>query len=191
MLFRQICGPITLWTTWTMKFWLLVPLVEYMRGTWDKEPPVGNKEHYVSTKPPDPCMCSTDVPRKGAVTVVVAHRVDWWRPLQWPSSNRADAHRFGTDSPPLTGKYGVYVSDIWRAYFSTHWTLRVQNTEWNVMSPMRNEPSKYGTTSDSHQIRSQNKIKSKLQMLKNCQKIQILKFCKNFIRDTTPSEVAW
>ena len=31
-------------------------------------------------------------------------------------------------------------------------------------------------TSDSHQIPSQNKIKSKLQIFKNCKKIQILKF---------------
>ena len=56
----------------------------------------------------------------------------------------ADVHRFGTESLPLTGKYGVYVSDIWRACCSTHWTLCVQNTERNVMSPTRNEPSKYG-----------------------------------------------
>ena len=78
----------------------------------------------------------------------IAHRVDWWRLMQWPSSNMADAHRFGTESPPLTGKYGVYVSDIWRARCSTHNTLCVQNTEWNVLSPTRNEPPKYGPDED-------------------------------------------
>ena len=77
-----------------------------------------------------------------------AHRVDWWRPLQWPSSNMADVHRFGTESPPLTAKYGVYASDIWRVCSSTHWTLRIQITERNVMSTTRNEPSKCGPDED-------------------------------------------
>ena len=76
------------------------------------------------------------------------HRVDWWGPLQWPSSNMADAHRFGTESPPLMGKYGVHVSDIWRVCCSTHRTLRVQNAEWSVIPTSRNEPSKYGPDED-------------------------------------------
>ena len=42
--------------------------------------------------------------------------------VQWPSSNMADPHRFETESNPLTGKYGVYVSDIWCTCCSTHWT---------------------------------------------------------------------
>ena len=65
-------------------------------------------------------------------------------PLQWPSSNMAD----GTESSPLTGKYGVHVSDIWRVCCSTHWTLRVQNAEGSVMPSTRNEPSKYGPDKD-------------------------------------------
>ena len=42
--------------------------------------------------------------------------------------------------------------------------------------------------SDSHQNPSQNKTKSKLQILENCQKFW--NFARNFTRDT-PSEVAW
>ena len=45
-------------------------------------------------------------------------------------------------------------------------------------------------TSDSHQIPSQNKTKSKLQILKNCQKSKFWNFASNFTR-YTPSEVAW
>ena len=45
-------------------------------------------------------------------------------------------------------------------------------------------------TSGSHQIPSQNKTKSKLQILKNCQKFKFWNFARNFTRDT-PSEVAW
>ena len=45
-------------------------------------------------------------------------------------------------------------------------------------------------TSGSHQIPSQNKTKSKLQNLKNCQKFKFLNFASNFICDT-PSEAAW
>ena len=45
-------------------------------------------------------------------------------------------------------------------------------------------------TSDSHQIPSQKKTKSKLQILKNCQKFKFWNFASNFIRDK-PSEVAW
>ena len=44
--------------------------------------------------------------------------------------------------------------------------------------------------SDSHQIPSQKKTKSKLQSLKICQKFKCLNFASNFTRDT-PSEVAW
>ena len=43
-------------------------------------------------------------------------------------------------------------------------------------------------TSDSHEIPSHNKTKSKLQLLKKLPKIQISKFCRNFTCDT--SEVA-
>ena len=45
-------------------------------------------------------------------------------------------------------------------------------------------------TSGSHQIPSQNKPKSKLQILKNCQKYKFWNFARNFTHDT-PSEVAW
>ena len=44
--------------------------------------------------------------------------------------------------------------------------------------------------SDSHQIPSQNKTKSKLQIYKNFQKYKFWNFAKNFTRNT-PSEVAW
>ena len=58
-------------------------------------------------------------------------------------ANMADAHRFGTESPPLTGKYGVYVNDIWRACCSTHRTLRVGSIELNVVSTTRKESLRY------------------------------------------------
>ena len=45
-------------------------------------------------------------------------------------------------------------------------------------------------TSDSHQIPSQNKTKSKLHILKNCQKFKFWNFTRKFKRDT-PSEDAW
>ena len=45
-------------------------------------------------------------------------------------------------------------------------------------------------TSDSHQIQSKNKTKSKLQISKNCQKFKFENFARNFRRNT-PSEVAW
>ena len=44
--------------------------------------------------------------------------------------------------------------------------------------------------SDSLQIPSQNKTKSKLHILKNYQKFKFFNFAKNFTHDT-PSEVAW
>ena len=44
--------------------------------------------------------------------------------------------------------------------------------------------------SGSHQIPNQNKTKSKLQILKNCQKFKFWNIARNFTRDT-PSEVAW
>ena len=45
-------------------------------------------------------------------------------------------------------------------------------------------------TCDSHQIPSQNKTKSKLQILKKLPKIKILKFCSQLYMHT-PLEVAW
>ena len=45
-------------------------------------------------------------------------------------------------------------------------------------------------TSDSHQIPSHNTTKSKLPILKICQKFKFWKFARNFTRDT-PSEGAW
>ena len=45
-------------------------------------------------------------------------------------------------------------------------------------------------TSDWHQILSQKKTKSKLQILKTCQKLKFWNFARNFTHDTL-SEVAW
>ena len=60
----------------------------------------------------------------------------------------AGAHHLWTESPLLTGKRSMYLSDIWRVYRSAYWTLCVQSTEWNMMSSTRNEPSKYGPGED-------------------------------------------
>ena len=38
----------------------------------------------------------------GLRMAATSHRVDWWwKPLQWPSSNMADVHCLGTESPLL------------------------------------------------------------------------------------------
>ena len=57
-------------------------------------------------------------------------------------------HHLWTESPPLTGKRVINLSDIWHAYRSAYWTWYVQSTEWNMMSSTRNEPSKYGPDED-------------------------------------------
>ena len=46
-------------------------------------------------------------------------------------------------------------------------------------------------TSDSDQIPSQNKTKSKFQIQKKLPKILIFKFCKKLYTRDIPSEVAW
>ena len=45
--------------------------------------------------------------------------------------------------------------------------------------------------SDSHQVPSQKKTKSKLQIKTNCQKFNCLNFAKKQCTRDTPSEVAW
>ena len=76
-----------------------------------------------------------------------------------------------------------------------HWSLflRVQLTTRTIRMPAFWDTPRCPMithTSDSHQIPSQNKTNSKLQIYKNCQKFKFWNFAKNFTHDT-PSEVVW
>ena len=72
-------------------------------------------------------------------------------------------------------------------YLTCFHIFKQEELEQLARTPVFWDPPMITHTSDSHQIASQNKTESKLQIKKNCQKF---KFCKNFTLNP-PLEVAW